>query len=222
MVTKLGLKIGDFYTNIGVYQTLLCSAKTAKKEAEKILNTIKEDLGKGQSSGDKIRDFIFAVHPNPEYEMELPFREIEKIIKGKRGNLFLVTEKELHLAFSGTERYPYIYETLSLGRLADDSLLFNTKGKEPVCFIQTKWKRYAYYISHQDPVKIVRDNLEIKVTKILELNQKLDLKEMPAKERKKFVLAFEIIVGNKAVKDWFSTKPLNYQRAFLKMYKMKK
>lgn len=66
-----------------------------KKNEDKDMEDIRQRILAGESTGDKIKDFVIAVHGSIEEDAERPYRQLEQMLKGKGGEQVLVVNESI-------------------------------------------------------------------------------------------------------------------------------
>lgn len=106
---------------------------------EQDINAIKKRvLDGGETSGDRITDYLLAAYGYIDHEISLPFRRIEEQLAGKTGQFFLVVKRSRKqhsfrgcFGGEGPRESDYHLETsYSLGILSGDKLIFDAKRGE--------------------------------------------------------------------------------------------
>ncbi len=110
----------------------------AKKEVRKKLQDLKGRILAGESTGDNLKDFVIVIHDSINKKKEKPYRQLEKMLKGKEGEQILVVKEEIKTKYPRNDIFDVDYmnvnATLQLGVLTS-GLEFILKNPEDVSFL---------------------------------------------------------------------------------------
>ncbi len=137
------------------------SARSIRKQADAKMDRIKKRIASGETTGDRIRDFVIMAHGGPNPEREKIYRDIEEKISEHAGEFILLISRnyEFHgCAGFGREPRPrdYILETrICLGILNGKKLGFDFKN-HPQCKLPTSVYAYPWV---QGKIEIKTENI---------------------------------------------------------------
>ena len=70
-------------------------ASEAQTERKKRIETLRENILNGETTGDSIRDFVIVSDEILSEEAEQPYRKLEEMLKGKEGEQVLFVNEEI-------------------------------------------------------------------------------------------------------------------------------
>jgi len=122
----------------GLQQQSFDTKTKADEEIRKRIETLKENIIKGGTTGDKIRDIVIVAHETLSEEAEQPYRQLEEMLKGREGEQVLVVR------VNGSGRDQHHYEALMyLGILDSEELEFYmSKQEEESIFLPRSHEPY--------------------------------------------------------------------------------
>ena len=163
--------------------------RSEELESEKI-EKIRRRIISGESTGDKIKDFVIAVHGSIEEEDERPYRQLEEMLRGKKMEQMLVVNESIESyhkggcfgGIGGTN----VESTLRLGVLNSGKLTLEVgdvdlkilsilsswinEDKGPKIIIPTK--NYALKESRSEKWGLNKGNIIIPYSKFLDFDPK--------------------------------------------------
>jgi len=101
---------------------LIGKSESVKDEAGKKLQNLRKRIIDGETTGDKIKDFVIAVHSSIDKEAEKPYRQLEEMLQGKEGEQVLVVNESLESYQEGLMGGTNVESTLELGVLCSENL----------------------------------------------------------------------------------------------------
>ncbi len=219
------------------------SARSIKKEAGRKMEKIRQCIREGETTGDRIRDFVIVARGAPNPETENIYRELEAKIAKHDGEFILLVGRsyEFHgcTGFGHTPQpHEYVLETnICLGILNGKEIIFNFED-HPNCEIPTS--KYARpWGGVREEMKVEKENIKDSTIGVLGLYWSILELGKPAKIVTQFgrsidppvdsMEAFngwrpeqnpklEIKIGDVEVDAWFKANK-RYEKTYGKMQK---
>ena len=118
----------------GLQQQSSDTETKADGEIRKRIEILRKNILNGETTGDKIRDFVIVSHEILSEEAEQPYRELEEMLKGREGEQILVVNEKIESGGRdgcfGSSRYTSVGSTLRLGVLTSDIIFEIGDGKK--------------------------------------------------------------------------------------------
>lgn len=183
------------------------NAKSLFAQVNERVKGLRERIKRGETTGDRIRDFVIAHYDFPNKEIEAMYRDLEAQIGQHVGEFILMVAKDEN--FHGCDEFGYkpkdsdyvLDEYLYLGVLKDDALILNLSDNK--CELSTGNHVLCRDVLWGD-MELVEKNIAFHFS--LNLNKQLKRRNPIACFQKEADLELEVKIGDAEVKEWFEKR----------------
>jgi hypothetical protein len=195
-------------------------ADSTLRQAIKQSVEIGERILAGETTGDRIMDYVILRHRLPNKKIVATYRDLEALLQQHVGELVLVVTREERSAVLSTfAREPdvddyVIGEQIKLGVIKDSLLAINLEHQQ--CAITVGSVAFTFNRYTEEPRTLEGGCLYPEHWDFSYLGQPLECKNPANRKRGVGPLMLEVIVGDAEVAQWFATCTLQLQMAFWK------
>jgi len=198
------------------------NARNVLAQANDRMSQLRERIKRGETTGDRIKDFVIAYYGFLDEEIEGVYRDLEARIRQHIGEFILMITKEENFygctgfGYKPKDRDYVLDERLSLGILTDGKLVLSPADDK--CELPVGGKHVQCWNAWCEKVGLVEENIisDWRHDFGLSLNKQLERKSPVARLQKEPDLDLEMKMGDDEVKAWFEKKGGCYLVVFQK------